>query len=285
MATAPSGLSQAMSNPSAFMTNVSASQTVPGGSQNVNPLGGSVFSTLASTSPVVATLPGQGAGAGSYPGFSGGIAGIQAPTQTTPTGVTSQAGGFNPTAGILDPSATTKSGGDFTMMGDFQQTYGRGTGTAIANTLANLGTSTSIAEQNMINATMASAQKGYGNIEAGMAARGVSADSSTAGLAAGDYWGQVSQGIASETGKIGLSEEETLISALTGEGQAHGSDVSGWDQFGNVMSGIGNAAVGLGEAYFTGGMMGTGSITGGLSQIFHSGSGGGISGWQPGSGE
>lgn len=252
-----------------------------GGSQNTNPLGQAPMLQAAQASPVAATLPGgvvpMHSNAISASGnlqstlqLPGGAQPITVPGSTVAANTNvAAAGGFSPSTGVTDPNAATQEAGSKTMLGDFQQTYGQGTGTALANTLGGLGTSTSIAEQNMINATMGAAQLGWGNIESGMGARGVSADSSTAGLAAGDYWGQVSQGIASETGQIGLNEENTLINALTGEGSAHGSDVSGWQTFGNVMQGVGSAALGLGEAYLTGGMAGTGSITAGLGKIFN----------------
>jgi hypothetical protein len=177
-------------------------------------------------------------------------------------------GGFVPGGNI---NASTSEGGSKTLLGDFQATYGQGTGTALAGTLGNLGTATSNAEQLMINPTMQAAERGWGDIQASMGSRGVSADSSTAGLAAGDYWGQVSQGISSASGNIALNEQQQLLSGLTGEGQAHGSDVSGWDQFGDVMKGVGSAALELGGA-FLGGPAGA-AIGGKLAGLIPGGSG------------
>jgi hypothetical protein len=210
--------------------------SVPGGgtvSQNQNPLGSNPMMSIAATSPVASTLPG-----GIQPIFG------MVPGGAMPGG--SGGGGFNPIGGG-GINATTQEGGSKTLAGDLQAIYGQGTGSAVGNVLGGLGTSTSVAEQNMINQTMGAANKGWGNIEAGMGARGVSADSSTAGLAAGDYWSQVMADIAKETGSIGLDEQQTLLQSLTGAGQAHGGDVSGWDTFGNVMQGLGSAAMQVGS--------------------------------------
>lgn len=240
--------------------------TVPGGgggstSMQLNPLGQNPMMTAAATSPVAATLP----GGGTIPTVPG-------------SPVTTSTGGYNPSAGLTNINAPTHGAGSKTLAGDLQAIYGQGTGTAIGNVLSNLGTTTSIAAEQMIQPTMQAAQQGYGDIEAAMGARGVSADSSTAGLAAGDYWGKVSQGISQEMGQIGLTEEQQLLQSLTGAGQTHGGDVSGWQTFGNVMQGLGQAGLGLGEAYLTGGMAGTGSITGGLSKMFGGGKGPGSGG-------
>lgn len=222
--------------------------TVPGGgggptSMNLNPLGQAPMTTAAAASPIAATLPGGVQPlAATIPGSTGGN--VNTNMATT--------GGFNPSSGVTDPNAATHGAGSYTLTGDLQATYGQGTGTALANVLANLGTTTSTAAQQMIIPSMQAAQAGWGNIEAGMGARGVSADSSTAGLAAGDYWGNVSQGISSEMGQIGLTEEQTLMQALTGLGTAHGPDVSGWDQFGNIMKGLGGTATQLGTAALLG---------------------------------
>jgi hypothetical protein len=249
-------------------------QTVPGGSQNTNPLGSSVFQNLASTSPVVATLPNQavsgarGVARGMAPGAVPGL------NVNTPTGIAGTGTGGTAPSG-LNTNAPTQSGGDFTMLGDFQQTYGRGTGSVLANTLGNLGTSTSSAEQLMLQPTMQAANTMFANLDASNAARGVSADSSTAALLQSDLGGQVSSAIAGEMGTIGLNEEQMLLGGLSGEGQAHGSDVSGWDQFGDIMKGVGQAGLQVGGALLGGpGGAAIGSALGGLFGGNKSGGGG-----------
>jgi hypothetical protein len=231
-----------MSNPTAGLQDMTAGQTVPGGSQNVNPLGGSVFSNLASTSPTVATLPGQTSAAGSYPTLN-----IGTPTGLTGAGSTVPAstGGFNPAAGVSNLSTPTTSTGSYTLMGDLQATYGQGTGTAIGNILGSLGTTTSQALQTMDKATIDAAQQEYGNLLSSEAARGVSADSSTAALMASQFGSNVTDAISANAANIGLNEEATLLNTLTGLGAAHGGDVSGWGEFGNIMQGIGGAATSI----------------------------------------
>jgi hypothetical protein len=225
-----------MNNPTSYLQSQTPGQTVPGGSQNINPLGGSVFSNLASTSPVVATLPGQTDGAGSYPSLN-----ITTPGGLLGTGSTvpSSAGGFNPATGAGLGTPTSGAGLDYTALGDLQAVFGRGTGTAVGNVLGNLGTSTSTALSTMDKAAIDAAQQQYGNIEASEAARGVSADSSTAALMASDFSSQLTEGLASNAAQLGLQEENTLLSTLLGTGQLHGGDVSGWGEFSNVMQGLG----------------------------------------------
>lgn len=258
------GALTALANPSG--SGGSSPGTVPGGSQNTNPLGSSVFSTLAATSPTVATLPGGGqtvpGSAGAYPALNitpgTGLMG----TSTT----TSAAGGFNPGGGVTDPNAATTAAGDHTMLGDFQATYGRGTGTALGNLVSGLGTSTSQALGIMDTATVDAAQKEYGNLQAQMAASGVDPNSSAAALMSSDFASQLTGTLSSNAAQLGLSEEQMQLQALTGEGQAHGSDVSGWDKFGSVMQGLGNAAVGI-----AGSMAGTEAGAGALTSLLHIG--------------
>jgi hypothetical protein len=243
----------------------SGGQTIPmsggAGSQNLNPMGSSVFSTLAQSSPVSATLP-------QYPGMSAGIpSGIMGGGQTTPSG---GVGGFMP--GQTSLNAPTQQAGSFTTMGDLQATYGQGTGTAIGNLLGGLGTSTSQAEQLMIQPTLQAAGQQLANLQATQAAQGVDPASSAAALAAGDLSGQVTSAIAGEMGNIGLNEEQMLLGSLTGLGQAHGPDVSGWDTFGNVMQGIGQAGLQLGTAALLG--PGAGNLTSMLGGLFGHSSGG-----------
>lgn len=226
-------------------------QTVPAGPQSNNPMGNSVFSNLSAASPVAATLP-------NYPGLNvnqpGGLSG-SVPT-TNPAGF----------------SGTAQTGQDFSVTGDFQQTYGRGTGTEIASELGGLGTQYSEALNMMDTATINAAQKQYGNVKAQMAAAGVDPGSSAAALMSSDFSSHLTDTLSSNAAQLGLQEEQMKLGGLTGEGQAHGSDVSGWDQFGSVMQSIGGAAAGLGEAYFTGGGSLSGML-GGLGGLFGGGHG------------
>lgn len=143
----------------------------------------------------------------------------------------------NGTAGTGISTGLSTNYGDYTLAGDFAQTYGKGTGTALEGVLANLGTSTDNAVEATNNATLQAAQKQAANITSGEAAAGVSADSSTAALAQGDFASTVNSNLSSQDAQMELGEENTLISALQTEGGAHGSDTSGWDTFANVLTG------------------------------------------------
>ena len=128
--------------------------------------------------------------------------------------------------------------GSNTVIGDFKDTYGAGTGTALASALQGLGTSTS----NAVNATEANtnleAANQYKNIQATEAAQGVTPNSSTAALAQGDFYSQVNSSLQATTANMEEQEQTELISALQGEGAAHGPDESGFD---SVLSGITDA--------------------------------------------
>jgi len=236
-----------------FVHTSQGAQTVPSGpagSQNTNPLGTSVFSNLASTSPVVGTLP-------------------SLPTGLSSGGAVAPGGGYTGPGGNIN--AATQNAGDFTFLGDTQATLGRGTGTAVANLLGTLGTSTSQAEQLMMQPTMLAEQQGLASVNANLASAGYDPGSSASAILQGDVIGQTNAAIAAQMGGIGLSEENTQLNTMLQLGQAHGSDKSGWDTFGDVMGGIGNAALGLGEAYLTGGgslLAGGGGLSSMLGGLF-----------------
>lgn len=198
----------------------------------------------------VAPLPG-------VPGATGTAA------STIPGAVPSSTGqgtgvGTIPTAGTsISPLNLTQSQGTTnsnSLLGDFQATYGQGTGTALATTLSNLGTST----DNAVTATNQSILNAAGiqqaNLEAGDAAAGLSKDSSSSALALGDFNSQVSQNIATTDSQMELSEENELIQSLFQEGGAHGSDSSFLGSLGDFLQGGGLESIGetggeIGSAY------------------------------------
>lgn len=143
----------------------------------------------------------------------------------------------NGTAGTGISTGLSTDYGDYTLAGDFAQTYGKGTGTALEGVLANLGTSTDNAVSATNNATLEAAQKQAANITSGQAAAGISQDSSAAALAQGDFASTVNSQLSSQDAQMELGEENTLISALQTEGGAHGTDSSGWDTFSNILTG------------------------------------------------
>lgn len=130
---------------------------------------------------------------------------------TTPTGIS---------------SGLSLTDGSNTLVGDFSDTYGKGTGTALADTLGNLGTSTDAAVTATNNSILQAAGIQEANLKAGDAAAGLSADSSASALGLGDFESQVSTNLQATDSNMELSEENTLISALQGEGAAHGPDSS-----------------------------------------------------------
>lgn len=163
------------------------------------------------------------------------------PVAAVPAGVAQSA---NPGAVTQNNGVTWNTGSD-SVVGDFQNTYGQGTGTAITQVLQNLGTSTDSA----VAATNANvnleAGKQAANITSGEAASGVTANSSTAALAQGDFYSGVNSQLQSTDANMELNEENTLLSTLTGEGEAHGPDESTFD---SIMGDISGALPGVSSA-------------------------------------
>ena len=191
--------------------------TVPQMQPTNNQTAGTTTSPMTSRisgSPLAATVPIASAPTGTLTGAGSSTAnqpfGTVAPSVGTDAGLTVPATGIG--------SGLSTVGGDDTVLGDFQATYGQGTGTALEGVLAGLGTATSGAVTATNQGIIDSAQKQYANLQATQAAQGVSADSSTAALAAGDFNAQVNQGIASTDAGIELSEENALINSLQNEG-------------------------------------------------------------------
>lgn len=212
----------------------------------------------------MATLPVNPVTAKSAGGGGGAVATPQPGGPPIPSTAIPATGTSNPTVPFGGAPTTLGSGigtgistglstdyGDYTLAGDFSQTYGKGTGTALEGVLANLGTSTDGA----VSATNAAALQTAGiqgaNISSGEAAAGVSADSSTAALAQGDFASQVNTQLQATDSQMELGEENTLISSLQNEGSAHGGDSTGWDTFSDVLSaipGLGGLAQGASSA-------------------------------------
>lgn len=162
-------------------------------------------------------------------------------------------------------SGLSTVGGDNTFVGDFQDTYGTGTGTALAGVLAGLGTSTDTAVQATNQSILDAAGRQQANITAEQAAHGVSSDSSSAALGNADFAAQVNQTIASTDANMQLSELDTLISSLTKEGTEHGHDSSWTDSIGDIFGLVGSAGGAVSEAFGIGGK--TGSTLDALSML------------------
>jgi hypothetical protein len=122
-----------------------------------------------------------------------------------------------------------------------------------------------MAENLMLQPTMQAEQQGLASAGAALARAGYDPGSSASAITTGDVIGQTNAAVAGQMGNIGLSEEQMLLGSLTGLGQAHGPDVGGWQTFGNIMQGVGQGALGLGEAALLG--PGAPALTGGLSSM------------------
>lgn len=150
-------------------------------------------------------------------------------------------------AGGVQSNGINWNDGSYTVTGDLKDTYGAGTGTAISQALQGLGTSTDAAVQATIANTQLAADKQYGNIQAQQAAAGITPNSSTAALAAGDFYSTVNSNLSEEISKMELGEEDTLISTLLGTGKAHGPDSSTWDDIMNGFSDWGQITTAIGQ--------------------------------------
>jgi len=218
-------------------------------------------------------IPGQGGAPASPMGTQSPLAASSAapigavPTSTNPLATTQNNPFAAPTATSINgavpistnnPSTVQTNGVNFvdgsnTVIGDFKDTYGAGTGTAITDVLKNMGTVNDSAIQATINNTNLAAGKQLGNIQAQEAASGVTPDSSVAALAAGDLYSTVDSGLMQEIGSMENNQEQTLLSTLTGEGGSHGTDPSTWD---SVMNGISDAGKIAGSAVQVAGLFG-----------------------------
>jgi hypothetical protein len=190
----------------------------------------------------------------------GGTSNGQVPVGTAPTPGTAlnpingvQANPFAPPAvnglppGSVQSSPVNWVDGSNTVIGDFNDTYGKGTAGAITSVLQNLGTSTDSAVQALINNTNLEAGKQYSNIQATQAASGITPDSSTAALAAGDFYSTVNSNLQSQVAGMESNQENTLLQTLLNEGAAHGPDESTFEKIASAIPGL-SSIVGSGSS-------------------------------------
>ena len=195
-----------------------------GGSQPVSPK--SVSASVPSGGPQAPTPP-------TLPG----IPAPQVPVIATP----GAGGGMIPTQPL--PTAPLPSGQPING-GDFNSVYGVDTGTAITNLLNSEGggAASTIAQQ-IIQANAPNVAKGSADLNAGLAASGISPSSSVSAIENANYMGQVQQQNLAEEAKIGLSEQEMqqqLLESLLPSQQQRQTDSSGWSIFSDIMQGIGD---------------------------------------------
>lgn len=218
----------------------------------------------------VSMMPGAGgASNGNMP--AGNIPGtmpVSSPTQVAqqnpmmPVGATPTVNGLPP--GSVQTNNVNWNDGSFTAVGDMKDTYGAGTGIAIGNVLQNMGTTNDAAIQALINNTNLEAGKQYGNIQATQAASGITPDSSSAALAAGDFYSSVNSSLQSTVANMEQNQENTLLNTLLGTGSAHGPDITGFQSAMNILSPI-TGMVGAGAKAASD--AGVGGSSGGLSTI------------------
>jgi len=180
-------------------------------------------------------------------------------TPAVPTAATA-APGVNPGSTVQSNGINWNDGSN-TVTGDMKDTYGAGTGVALSQALQGLGTSTSAAVTATNAETNLEANDQYANIQAQEAAGGVTPNSSTAALAAGDFFSHVNQGLQATDANMELAQQNTLIDTLGKTGAAHGPDGSTFD---SIMSGITDAGEIAGDI-FTGGI--SGAVSGGLGNL------------------
>lgn len=211
----------------------------------INPsAGGTAFPTIPNIGGASATTPNL------VPGTGIGVA----PTSGTLMPLTPATVIQAPSTGISTGLST--EGGGHTLVGDFQQTFGKGTGTALATTLAGLGSSTDAAVQATNNQILQSAGIQEANLRANLAASGLSPDSSASALELGDFASQVNTSLQSTDANMELSEYNKLIDSLFQEGTSHGSDTGFMDTFSNVIGAVGDVAGAVGEGFGVGGFAG-----------------------------
>lgn len=209
----------------------------------------------------------QGSGAnGNIPSLApiggGHAVGPAIPGATTPAAPSAlNPAATNPAIPIGTNTGINWNDGDYTVLGDFKDTYGAGTGTGIVDVLKNLGTSTDAAVQATAAEVNREAGIQLGNIQANEAASGITPNSSAAALAESNFQTGVNTSLQSTIANMENQQEDTLLAALLGEGQAHGGDVSGWETLGNVLSGNESAIGALANAANATSASGTGTFS------------------------
>jgi hypothetical protein len=138
----------------------------------------------------------------------------------------------------INSGATQGTDASNSLAGDFEATYGQGTGSAITDLLNNMGTTDSNAIQATIANTDYAAGQQYSNIQAGEGAAGVTANSSTAALAGSQFYTGVNDQLQQTIGSEEESEQSQLLNTLMTEGTAHGASGSTMD---SVLSGLTDA--------------------------------------------
>ena len=125
--------------------------------------------------------------------------------------------------------------------------YGSGVGTDLTNLLGSIGGTNSATLQEYNQSLAPQEAVASANLDASLGAGGVSSNSSVAALGQANLQAQETAAIAGEDANLTQSGQSLEASILTGTEQAASQEVasSGWDVFGQVLSGIGADAGGI----------------------------------------
>lgn len=212
-------------------------------------------------------MPGQGGASNGNAPVSNipGSMPVASPTQITQANPMAPVGA-TPTVNGLPPGSVQTNGvnwvdGSNTVIGDMNDTYGKGTAGAISSVLQNLGTTNDAAIQATINNTNLEASKQYANIQATQAASGITPDSSSASLAAGDFYSSVNSSLQSTIGNMEQTQENTLLQTLLSTGEAHGPDESTFQHIMDAIPGLSSVAGTVAGAVNTLPSIGTGTTS------------------------
>ena len=147
-----------------------------------------------------------------------------------------------PTTGVPNAGSVATNATDSSKQ--FTDIYGKGIGTDIENLLTNIGGVDSATLQEYQASLVPQEAKASANLGASLGAAGVSANSSVAALGQANLQAQETADIAGESANLTQSGQQLEANILTGTENAASQEVaeSGWDVFGQVVSGIGKDA-------------------------------------------
>lgn len=150
-----------------------------------------------------------------------------------------------PAPGTIPGSTAQGVAGGVVPAGDFNSVYGVDTGTAVAGLLnsESPGNAASAA-QAVINANAPNVAQGMSSLEAGLAASGISPNSSVAAMEKANYMSGVEQQNLSEEAQFNLSEQDmqqNLLENLLPAQEQRQLESSPWTIAGDVIEGAGAA--------------------------------------------
>ena len=208
----------------------------PAGKNQTNPSTGGV-ATPAAAVPMATQPTGTATPAASNPYM---------PVATPAQAVNPSSGGV-PDATGLSSSTANVAGSDGGLTKQLVDIYGKGVGGAEANLLENMSGVDSATLQQFEQSLVPQEAVAQSNLNAALGAGGVSANSSVAALGDANLQSQEFAAVSGEKANLLQSQEQLSAQILGGMQQSAQSEVasSGWDVFGQVMSGIGADSEGI----------------------------------------